>query len=89
MFLYRRSSVDTSLMATTSGIKARGQEYVNKVVLKDADFYGPWRAKLTLIDARDCWIFVISAPIVLGRVVVDGAVTNQVEITTSRAELKD
>ena len=43
-------------MASTSGIKASGSEYVKNIILKDAVTYGPWRAKIiSILDAEDCW----------------------------------
>ena len=64
------------MMTTTSGIRAGGQECVNKIVLKDAD------CRIVVIRAK-------VAPTIFGLVVVDGALTNQAEITKSRAKLKD
>ena len=44
-------------MASTSGIKANGSgEYVKKIILKDAEGYGPWKTKvIAILDAEDCW----------------------------------
>ena len=51
-----------AIMASHSGIRARDSdqgEYSRKPILKNAEGYGAWSAKMeTILDADDCWEIV-------------------------------
>ena len=75
-------------MASTSGIRASGSEYVKKIILKDAASYGPWRAKITsILDAEDCWEIIEGGEVEPDRVALRD--DNKEEVEKRLAEIKD
>ena len=80
----------------TSGIRAggSGEVFTKKIILKDAETSGPWKTKLTpILDAEDCYTIVdrseVSPTLVMPIPGPDKTVTNQAQVSESRARLRD
>ena len=75
-------------MSFTSGIRAETNDSVKRILLKDKNSYGPWRAKITsALDAEDCLDIVLRnehEPNYVASERVDGELVNYDELVQYR-----